>query len=322
MWYEVILDALKDTAILFPFLFLMYLLVEVVEHNTKVGKPNRALTGKCAPLIGAVSGLVPMCGFSVMAAKLYRHRHLTLGTLLAVLITTSDEAFLVLLTSPASGFGWGDMAISVLAMAGIKLFLGISVGYLADFLANKKSAPALQSLPECTEHAHGEEEEEGREEHGHGHGHEHAHGHEEFSACEHHREGKVILYLVSPLLHALKVAAFILLVNLAFGYLFFALGEDNVVAFLQAGYWYQPLVCCLIGLVPNCASSVILAETYAIGGIAFGSCLAGLVTNTGLGCLALLRGKAENKQALYIVLFLVGLGIAVGYAVNGIALCI
>ncbi|MGN1076920.1 MAG: hypothetical protein ACI4ST_00235, partial [Candidatus Gallimonas sp.] len=111
-------------------------------------------------------------------------------------------------------------------------------------------------------------------------------------------------------------------VNLAFGYLFFALGEDNVVAFLQAGYWYQPLVCCLIGLVPNCASSVILAETYAIGGIAFGSCLAGLVTNTGLGCLALLRGKAENKQALYIVLFLVGLGIAVGYAVNGIALCI
>lgn len=312
MWYEVILDALKDTAILFPFLFLMYVLVEVVEHNTKVGKPNRALTGKCAPLIGAVSGLVPMCGFSVMAAKLYRHRHLTLGTLLAVLITTSDEAFLVLLTSPASGFGWGDMALSVLAMAGIKLFLGILVGYLADFISNRKSAPALRALPECTEHAHGEED--GHEEHGH--------GQEEFSACEHHREGKVILYLVSPLLHALKVAAFILLVNLAFGYLFFALGEDNVVAFLQAGYWYQPLVCCLIGLVPNCASSVILAETYAMGGIAFGSCLAGLVTNTGLGCLALLRGKAENKRALFIVLFLLGLGIAVGYAVNGIALCI
>lgn len=319
MWYEVILDALKDTAILFPFLFLMYLLVEVVEHNTKVGKPNRALTGKCAPLIGAVSGLVPMCGFSVMAAKLYRHRHLTLGTLLAVLITTSDEAFLVLLTSPAGGFGWGDMALSVLAMAGIKLFLGISVGYLADFISNQKSAPVLRALPECTGHAH--DEEEGHEEHDHGHDCE-GHAHEEFSACEHHREGKVVLYLVSPLLHALKVAAFILLVNLAFGYLYFALGEDNVVAFLQAGYWYQPLVCCLIGLVPNCASSVILAETYAMGGIAFGSCLAGLVTNTGLGCLALLRGKAENKRALFIVLFLLGLGIAVGYAVNGIALCL
>lgn len=319
MWYEVILDALKDTAILFPFLFLMYVLVEVVEHNTKVGKPNRALTGKCAPLIGAVSGLVPMCGFSVMAAKLYRHRHLTLGTLLAVLITTSDEAFLVLLTSPAGGFGWGDMALSVLAMAGIKLFLGISIGYLADFISNRKSAPALRALPECTGHAH--EEEDGHEERDHEHDCE-GHAHEEFSACEHHREGKVVLYLVSPLLHALKVAAFILLINLAFGYLYFALGEDNVVAFLQAGYWYQPLVCCLIGLVPNCASSVILAETYAMGGIAFGSCLAGLVTNTGLGCLALLRGKAENKRALFIVLFLLGLGIAVGYAVNGIALCL
>lgn len=319
MWYEVILDALKDTAILFPFLFLMYVLVEVVEHNTKVGKPNRALTGKCAPLIGAVSGLVPMCGFSVMAAKLYRHRHLTLGTLLAVLITTSDEAFLVLLTSPAGGFGWGDMALSVLAMAGIKLFLGISVGYFADFISNRKSAPVLRALPECTGHAH--EEEDGHEERDHEHDCE-GHAHEEFSACEHHREGKVVLYLVSPLLHALKVAAFILLINLAFGYLYFALGEDNVVAFLQAGYWYQPLVCCLIGLVPNCASSVILAETYAMGGIAFGSCLAGLVTNTGLGCLALLRGKAENKRALFIVLFLLGLGIAVGYAVNGIALCL
>lgn len=319
MWYEVILDALKDTAILFPFLFLMYVLVEVVEHNTKVGKPNRALTGKCAPLIGAVSGLVPMCGFSVMAAKLYRHRHLTLGTLLAVLITTSDEAFLVLLTSPAGGFGWGDMALSVLAMAGIKLFLGISVGYFADFISNRKSAPVLRALPECTGHAH--EEENGHEERDHEHDCE-GHAHEEFSACEHHREGKVVLYLVSPLLHALKVAAFILLINLAFGYLYFALGEDNVVAFLQAGYWYQPLVCCLIGLVPNCASSVILAETYAMGGIAFGSCLAGLVTNTGLGCLALLRGKAENKRALFIVLFLLGLGIAVGYAVNGIALCL
>lgn len=319
MWYEVILDALKDTAILFPFLFLMYVLVEVVEHNTKVGKPNRALTGRCAPMIGAVSGLVPMCGFSVMAAKLYRHRHLTLGTLLAVLITTSDEAFLVLLTSPAGGFGWGDMALSVLAMAGIKLFLGISVGYFADFISNRKSAPVLRALPECTGHAH--EEEDGHEECDHEHDCE-GHAHEEFSACEHHREGKVVLYLVSPLLHALKVAAFILLINLAFGYLYFALGEDNVVAFLQAGYWYQPLVCCLIGLVPNCASSVILAETYAMGGIAFGSCLAGLVTNTGLGCLALLRGKAENKRALFIVLFLLGLGIAVGYAVNGIALCL
>lgn len=319
MWYDVILDALKDTAILFPFLFLMYVLVEVVEHNTKVGKPNRALTGKCAPLIGAVSGLVPMCGFSVMAAKLYRHRHLTLGTLLAVLITTSDEAFLVLLTSPAGGFGWGNMALSVLAMAGIKLFLGISVGYFADFISNRKSAPVLRALPECTGHAH--EEEDGHEERDHEHDCE-GHAHEEFSACEHHREGKVVLYLVSPLLHALKVAAFILLINLAFGYLYFALGEDNVVAFLQAGYWYQPLVCCLIGLVPNCASSVILAETYAMGGIAFGSCLAGLVTNTGLGCLALLRGKAENKRALFIVLFLLGLGIAVGYAVNGIALCL
>ncbi len=325
MWYEVILDALKDTAILFPFLFLMYLLIEVLEHNTRVGKPNRALSGKCAPLIGAATGLVPMCGFSVMAAKLYRHRHLTLGTLLAVFITTSDEAFLVLLTTPATGFGWGDMALSVLAMAGIKLFLGIAVGYAVDAYCARKGAPALVALPhdhvhEEHDHVH-EGHDHAHEEHDHVHeGHDHAR--ETFTACEHHHESKLTLYLISPLLHALQVAAFILLVNLAFGYLFFALGEENVVSFLQAGYWYQPLISCLIGLIPNCASSVILAETYAVGGIAFGSCLAGLVVNTGLGVLTLFRGRQGSKHALFILLFLLGLGVVVGYAVNAIALCI
>ena len=307
MWYDVIVDALIDTAILFPFLFVMYLLIEAMEHNTKVGKPNRALTGKFAPLCGAATGIVPMCGFSVMASKLYRHRHVTLGTLLAVLIATSDEAFLVLLTSPASGFGWGDMALSVLSAAGIKIFVAILVGYCADLIANRRAQPS--ALPPMTE------------EHDHEHE-EHEHAHEEFSACEHQHESKVQLYLVSPLLHALKVAAFVLLVNLAFGYLYFFVGEAKVTSFLQAGYWIQPLVCCLIALVPNCASSVVLAEAYAMGGIAFGSLVAGLITTTGLGYLALFGGKKHNKTALLILLFLFLLGIALGYAVNAVALCL
>lgn len=334
MWWEVILDALKDTAILFPFLFLMYVLIELMEHNTGAGKPNRALAGRWAPMLGSALGTVPMCGFSVMAAKLYRNRHITVGTLLAVFIATSDEALLVLLTTPA--LVPLDKVYSILAMAGVKFVLGFSVGYLADLIFRKQAsvrplpAPCEHGkIPEEAEHMHGDEHEESghmheteceREEHGDMHGHEH--GHDHYAACKHTHKSNVNVYLVSPLLHALQVAAFVLLVNLAFGYLYFGLGEENVVAFLKAGKWVQPLVCCLVGLVPNCASSVILAETFAVGGIEFGSCMAGLVTNAGLGVLALFKGRREAKSATLVLGFMYLFGVAVGYAVNAFALLI
>ncbi len=301
MWYEVILDALKDTAILFPFLFLMYILIEALEHNTGVGSPRRSLAGKCAPLVGTALGIVPMCGFSVMAAKLYRHRHITIGTLLAVFIATSDEAFLVMLTTPV--MSPLNKTVSILSMIGIKVVLGIVVGYLADLTVKRRETVEMpEILHERHDHAHEE--------------------HEEYTACEHTRKSKVHLYLVSPLLHALEVAAAVFAVNLAFGFLFRSLGEENVVSFLRAGKWLQPLVCAVVGLIPNCASSVVLAETYAIQGIEFGSCLAGLIVNAGLGYLALFRGKGGARSAIVILSVIFALGLGVGYAVNALALLI
>ena len=321
MWWEVILDALKDTAILFPFLFLMYIVIEALEHNTGVSKPRRAVTGKCAPLVGTALGIVPMCGFSVMAAKLYRHRYITVGTLLSVFIATSDEAFLVLLTTPV--LPPLDKVVSILAMLGVKIAVGVAAGYLADLVANRFKNSVLEPIEQLEEHA-GHVREERAEEHVHEE-HEEREGHEEhehFSACEHAHESKVQLYFVSPLLHALQVAAFVLLVNLAFGYLFWGMGKENVVNFLRAGKWIQPLVCSLVGLVPNCASSVVLAETYAVGGIEFGSCLAGLVTNAGLDVLTLFGGRKNSRNALVIMTVQFFIGVAVGYAVNAIALLI
>ncbi len=337
MWWEVITEALLDTLKLFPFLLLLYILIELMEHNTKIGKANGALCGKAAPVIGAATGLVPMCGFSVMAAKLYRHRHLTLGTLLAVFIATSDEAFIVLLLSPMV---WSDKLLSVLALCGSKLVLGIAVGYLADLLVRK--CPAIVPLADrcvkthtCERTHENEKAENAPPMHVHAHdehGHDseaHHHGHE-YSVCEHKhgKESNLSLYFVTPLVHSLKIAAFILLFNLAFGFLFFGIGggnaeagEERVITFLQvAGFWYQPLVCGLIGLVPNCASSVALAETYALGGIAFGSLLCGLVVNAGLGYLVLLRDYKKWRETAWIVVFILGLGIAVGYAANAIGL--
>ncbi len=311
---DAFIDALLDTLKLFPFLFLMYVFIEVLEHNTKIGKPNRALSGKCAPLIGTATGLVPLCGFSVMAAKLYRHRHVTIGTLFAVFIATNDEAILVLLLS--NNMGWIDKAISLAALLGIKFALGVSVGYLVDFL-HKKRAPVLTPAPQ-EEHFH-------EDEHDHEHDHDHEGEHEEhehFSACEHAHQSKWHLYLLAPLLHSLLVAAFILVVNLAFGFLFVGIGEDKVVAFLQSGYWFQPFIACVVGLIPNCASSVVLTETYSVGGIAFGSLIAGLVVNAGLGYLVLFRDFAKWKKNLCILATTFLLGLITGYAINAIALVI
>ena len=334
MW-DVILDAVLDTLKLFPFLLLLYILIELMEHNTRLGRANRALSGRWAPLLGGATGLIPMCGFSVMAAKLYEKRYVTLGTLLAVFIATSDEAFLVMIVSEMS---WPDKLVSILSMCGIKLVLGAGIGYAADLIGRRRGA---QLVPMPAEHTEADEhvcdgahmhEEAGEHVCGGAHMHEeaegHAHGHggeEEFTACEHKhgKRGNLSLYLVSPLLHSLKVAAFVLLVNLLFGFLFYFVGEERVIDFLQgSGYWYQPLICALLGFVPNCASSVILAEVYAMGGIAFGSCLAGLVVNTGLGYLILFKNVSKWKRTLCICAFMIALGIAIGYAVNAVSLAL
>ena len=320
MW-DVILDAVLDTLKLFPFLLLLYILIELMEHNTRLGRANRALSGRWAPLLGGATGLIPMCGFSVMAAKLYEKRYVTLGTLLAVFIATSDEAFLVMIVSEMS---WLDKLVSILSMCGIKLVLGAGIGYAVDLIGRRRGAQLVPMPAEHTEAeghvcdgAHMHEEAEG---HTHGHG-----GEEEFTACEHKhgKRGNLSLYLVSPLLHSLKVAAFVLLVNLLFGFLFYFVGEERVIDFLQgSGYWYQPLICALLGFVPNCASSVIIAEVYAMGGIAFGSCLAGLIVNTGLGYLILFKNVSKWKRTLCICAFMIALGIAIGYAVNAVSLAL
>lgn len=300
---EVLRDSFFDALKLLPFLLLLYILIELLEHETSVGRPGRALSGKCAPLVGAAAGLIPMCGFSVMAAKLYEKKFLTLGALFAVFVSTNDEALLVLALSQLSA---AEKAISISALLGIKLVLGVGVGYLVDLLFRNKTQPAPPPHMHATEH---DEEEHGKE----------GHGEKEPAVCEHKHENKLTLYLLSPLWHAVKVAAVIFVFNLAFGALFWALGEENVIGFLQgAGRWYQPVFAALVGLVPNCASSVVIAETYAVGGIAFGSLVGGLVTNAGFGVFVLFRNARAWKRNLLILLTVFLLGVAAGYLVGGL----
>ena len=273
---EILLDAFFDTLKLFPFLLVIYILLELFERYVLI--QPKILKGKLAPLLGAATGLVPQCGFSVMAAKLYDQKFIRTGTILAVFLATSDEAFAILLS--------GGRFLSLLMLIFAKLVIAIAAGYLADALLRRKEERALES-----------------EETGHFCGKEHSHR-------------PWYDYFVMPLLHSLKIALYIFLVTAFFGLLFFFIGEDRVMAFLSANVWLQPVFTTLIGFIPNCASSVVLTQTYLVGGITFGSCVAGLCVNAGMGLVVLLRNVKEWKRNLCLVSTLCAISIASGIVIN------
>ena len=343
--WELLWDALKDALLVLPFLFVVYLLIEFIEQKWMfAGRAKRLLRGKLAPLIGTGMGLIPQCGFSVMATNLYLSNNLTIGTLIAVFISTSDEAIPIML-------GSGANAWKILPILGVKVVFALFMGYMLDLVFRKKNAERL-SLGEETrrqkmemhEHAHEAKEEVydpatkstisvEPEPHDHDHDHEHEDDdlddHETEMGCCHHKlehtgklRGKdaVKAYLLHPFVHSLKVFAYILLINVAFGTLLYFVGEEKIAAFLEASGFWQPFVAGLVGLIPNCAASVIVAQLYALGGLTFGSCVTGLSVNAGIA-LALLFRKGKNwKESLLIVAILYLSGVVLGIALTPIPL--
>lgn len=280
MW-NIILDAFLDTLKVFPFLLVIYILIEFLEHRTSFSEKPKILQGNLAPLIGSATGLIPQCGFSVMAAKLYDKGLIRTGTLLSVLLATSDEAFIVLLSSGAS-------AAAIMPLVVIKLIVGVGVGYLVNFLY---SAEKLSE--EVTEEIHA-------------------------YSCGREHEGKSDLrvFLISPLLHALQIAFYILVVNLIFGFVIDAVGEEKIAEVMIGGTYFQPFITALIGLIPNCASSVVITATYINGGITLGSCAAGLCANAGLGLVVLFKNTKKIKRNLVFAVVLYLISVVVGIVVN------
>lgn len=289
MW-SVILDAVLDTLKIFPFLLLSYVLIELIENKTTITKNNEVLQGKLAPLLGTATGLIPQCGFSVMAAKLYDKGLIKTGTLLSVFLATSDEALILLLADM-------DSASAVMPLILIKFAIAVGVGYLVNYLFSEEKTvrPLLQ---------------------------EDMHGY----SCGREHEGKSNLkvYLLEPLFHSLKITAYLLIVNLVFGFIIDALGEDAISTVLIGGSYVQPFIVALIGLIPNCASSVIITGAYIKGGITFGSCVAGLCANTGLGFMVLIKNTKKLKRnilliiAVYLISSLTGLLVNSGMVLFGL----
>lgn len=276
---EQLLDALIDSLKLLPFLFLAYLLIEFVEHKAS-DRFAHALSkfGKFGGIAGAALGNVPQCGFSVAAANLYSGRLITFGTLIAVFIATSDEAVPVLVSS-------AETARYALWLVLIKFAVAAAAGLIIDFIFFKK--PDAESSDE----AHSEI---------------HSHCHD---CCEHG-------ILLSALKHTAQIYLFLLLTLAAFNLLIYFVGLEALTAVIGTGRWYSPIICAIVGFIPNCASSVVLTELFCSKLISFGALVAGLTTNSGVALFVLFRVTQHKKEVFSAAAILLVVGVLTGLAVQ------
>ena len=299
---HVLFHALIDTAKLLPILFVVYLLIELLEYkNIFKFEKSRMLQGKASPVMGALFGSVPQCGFSVISSELYGKRKISIGALIAVFIATSDEAIPLMLSNYKA-------IPSLLLLLGVKIVFAILIGYLAILLYGK----IFKNKPEITLKNH-EENHEHHEEHDE---HDDEHDEHPVHACCHHDLTDHKFDWKHPLVHCLKITLYILIFNIIFGLIVLLVGEDNLISFLGTNHLLQPILAVLIGLIPNCVSSVILTELYLAGGLTFGSIVAGLSVNAGLGLIVLFKENKNKKENLFIVLSLIIPSLLFGYGLH------
>ena len=275
------IHAILDTINVFIVIFIIYILLSFVEDKLtqKIEKNN-----KYSPIIGASIGLIPQCGFSVVSADLYRKDKISIGTLLAVFISCSDEALPILLSN-------ANKIVSIIPMFILKFVIAIAFGYLIDLFIKRKKLLIFQRNKTS------------------------------FSIKDAYlgnyknkiKQTPINKHLTIPLLHSLKICIYVLIINLVFGLLIHYIGEDNIKQFLNSNIYITPLLATLIGLIPNCASSIIIAELYLVGSLPFAATLAGLMCNAGLGLIFLFKDKSKIKDSLKVSGLLVFISLFTGY---------
>ena len=283
-----ILHVLEHTAIetlrLLPFLFITYLIMEYIEHKTGDKTKNIIKkSGKFGPLLGGILGIFPQCGFSAAAANLYAGRIITLGTLIAIFLSTSDEMLPILISEAAP-------ISTILTILAIKLVIGIVAGFTIDLvmqaLKNKK-----------------EENIEVDEEISHVCEHEHCH-------CD---EGGI---LKSSIKHTLSIFLFIILITFILNLIIELIGEENLSNLILNMPVVGPLIAGIVGLIPNCASSVVLTQLYLEQVISLGSIIGGLLVNSGIGILILFRVNKDLKENFKILGLLYTIGVICGIIID------
>lgn len=281
---EVIEETLVDSLKLIPFLFLAYLLMEYLEHKTS-GKIKKVVekSGKLGPFFGALLGVVPQCGFSATAANLYSGRIISMGTLIAVFLSTSDEMLPILISESAPV----TLIIKILA---IKLVVGAIAGFIIDgiiSIINRKK----QSKNETTKEAVG-----------------HICDHDHCD-CEH---GIV----KSAIKHTINIFIFILIISFVINVAVHYIGEEKIAEVATKVPALGIFICALIGIIPNCASSVILTQLYLQNIISIGAMIAGLLIGAGVGILILFKTNKHAKENCTILAILYGISVVAGFIID------
>lgn len=281
---HVLEHAILDSLNLLPFLFITYIIMEYIEHKmTDKSKKAIEKSGKFGPIIGGIVGAVPQCGFSVSATNLFSSRVITLGTLIAVYLSTSDEMIPVLLSE--------SFAIDIIVkLVLIKVFIGVLAGLAIDAVIRfiKKEDKEIKIHDMC-----------------------------EDEKC--HCENGI---LKSAIKHTLNIFIYIFITTLVLNLIIELVGEETIGNLILNKKIIGALIAGLIGLIPNCASSVIISQLYAKSLISSGALLAGLLVGAGVGILVLFKTNKNLKENIKIVTLLYSIGTICGiiFELSGIVL--
>ena len=280
---HILLDTLFESLNLLPFLLITFLIIEFIEHKASK-KSIRMLTKtkKYGPIIGGILGATPQCGLGVMATNLYATNIITIGTLIAIYLSTSDEMLPVLISE---GMPFSKILIILL----IKVIIGIVCGFIIDFIFRKKNKHTKIDVQELCENEH----------------------------C--HCENSIIK---SSLIHTLKTFSFIFLVSFVLHIFIHEIGEDKISNLLLNGNIFTPFLSSIIGLIPNCAGSVVITELYVNNVISFGSMLAGLLTGSGISILILFKVNSDLKDNMLILGTVYIIGVIFGILFNLVGITI
>ena len=282
---DVFLDAFLDTIKLIPFLFLTYFLMEYLEHRTKAATQQMVRkAGRFGPLIGGMAGAFPQCGFSAAASGFYAGGVISVGTLLAIFLSESVAAG------------------TIFKILGLKVVIGAVSGFAIDFLWRLGSRKRAEY----------------REQH---HQHQEHHEKDIHDLCEHEHchceEGSI---LKSALIHTAQITVFIFLVSAGIGFLVETVGQETIGSFIVNQPVLGVFLAALIGMIPNCAASVIITQMYLGGILGTGQMLAGLLAGAGVGVLVLCKTNKGAKENLGIIGILYGVSVFWGilFEVSGI----
>lgn len=264
---EVLHHGLYDTISMLPFLMAAFLLIESLEHYSGniIGRTIEK-SGKAGPVIGAVAGCFPQCGFSVMAANLYAGGAITLGTLVATFLATSDEAILIMI-------GNSGQAEEIVMLLLVKVVIGIVAGYIVDICFYRKKTFSKVSGSLCGK-----------------------------CGCHEHNVG-----IIKPAInHTLRIFVYLFLFTVGLNLIIEIIGMGRLSVILLNDTIFQPVIAALIGLIPNCAASVVLTKLYLSGAITFASTVSGLCTGAGAGLIVLFKVNKSRIENLKItgILFL------------------